>query len=243
MLKLCGPIIEIKEKIMKMTFLTLSLSLLCIVGLTGCKTIQAINDDLATLNRSSSYSPPEPIVATSQPQPPTSKLIYYPPEMVKDVQSSLKEKGYAVSRPDGLFGPKTMTAVKSFQRDRGIPITGKLDERTVSMMGVRFNNNQHQRVPVTPTRQVSNVNKVVPKSVESSSIQLSEKGSPSTGQKTIRRMRVVETTDIKISADPFSSNVGSIRGGQTVDVLEQSGEWYKIKYNGKEGFVFSDFLK
>lgn len=230
---------------MKMTLLTLLLSLFCLIALNGCKTIQAINDDLAALNKqqngSSSYRPPKPIVATSQ--PPASKLIYYPPEMVKDVQSSLKEKGYAVSRPDGLFGPKTMAAVKSFQRDRGLPSTGKLDEITVSMMGVRFESNQQERVFAKPTRQVSNLDKVVPKSVESSSKKLSENSSPSTGQKTIRRMRVVETTDIKISADPFSSNVGSIRGGQTVDVLEQSGEWYKIKYNGKVGFVFSDFLK
>jgi len=43
------------------------------------------------------------------------------------VQQKLKELGYYPGEPDGIYGPATIQSVKSFQKDRGFPITGELD--------------------------------------------------------------------------------------------------------------------
>jgi ankyrin repeat protein len=49
---------------------------------------------------------------------------------VYQFQKKLKELGYDPGSPDGIWGKKTVSAVKSFQRDHGLPITGQLDEHT-----------------------------------------------------------------------------------------------------------------
>jgi hypothetical protein len=48
---------------------------------------------------------------------------------VKKAQLLLNEKGYACSQ-DGDFGLKTLEIVKKFQKDKGIPVTGKVDAAT-----------------------------------------------------------------------------------------------------------------
>jgi len=45
-------------------------------------------------------------------------------------QKKLKELGYDPGSPDGIWGKKTTSAVKSFQRDNGLPDTGQLDEQS-----------------------------------------------------------------------------------------------------------------
>jgi ankyrin repeat protein len=49
---------------------------------------------------------------------------------VYQMQKKLQELGYDPGPTDGVWGKKTTSALKSFQRDNGLPETGKLDERT-----------------------------------------------------------------------------------------------------------------
>lgn len=49
---------------------------------------------------------------------------------VYQVQKKLKELGYDPGSADGIWGKKTTSAVKSFQRNNGLPVTGQLDEQT-----------------------------------------------------------------------------------------------------------------
>ena len=44
-------------------------------------------------------------------------------------QTILKEKGYALGIPDGVFGPNTERAVRSYQSDNGYSITGLVNEK------------------------------------------------------------------------------------------------------------------
>ena len=46
---------------------------------------------------------------------------------IKKVQVGLSGLGYDVGAIDGDFGPRTIKAIKSFQRDNGLPVTGKPD--------------------------------------------------------------------------------------------------------------------
>ena len=49
---------------------------------------------------------------------------------VYQVQKKLTELGYDPGSTDGIWGKKTILAVKSFQRENGLPVTGQLDEQT-----------------------------------------------------------------------------------------------------------------
>lgn len=51
-------------------------------------------------------------------------------DTVFQVQQKLGELGYDPGPADGVWGKKTSLAIERFQRDNGLPVTGKLDERT-----------------------------------------------------------------------------------------------------------------
>ena len=55
---------------------------------------------------------------------------------VRAVQQSLKEKGYYNYTVDGIFGTRTQSAVKSFQRDNGLKVDGVAGEQTLKALGV-----------------------------------------------------------------------------------------------------------
>lgn len=49
-------------------------------------------------------------------------------------QTRLNQLGYAVGTPDGIFGKKTAEKLKLFQKSRGLPVSGKLDEATITAL-------------------------------------------------------------------------------------------------------------
>lgn len=64
-------------------------------------------------------------------------------DVVRDAQEALRQRGYHSGAVDGVMGPVTEAAVRGFQRDQGLPITGRLDTRTVQ--------NLMNEAPVAPT--------------------------------------------------------------------------------------------
>ena len=59
-----------------------------------------------------------------------------PNDSVLRAQEALVAAGYHIGEPDGKAGPATTTAVKKFQRDRHLPMTGKLDAITLAALGI-----------------------------------------------------------------------------------------------------------
>lgn len=57
-------------------------------------------------------------------------------EITMQAQEALKAAGYHLGEPDGKPGPETTAAVKKFQGDRHLPVTGKLDSITLAALGV-----------------------------------------------------------------------------------------------------------
>jgi ankyrin repeat protein len=57
-------------------------------------------------------------------------------QMVYQVQRKLNALGYDPGQTDGIMGNKTRAAVRRFQRDRGLAVTGKLDEQTRTKLGM-----------------------------------------------------------------------------------------------------------
>ena len=57
-------------------------------------------------------------------------------ETITQAQEALKAAGYHLGEPDGKPGPATTAAIKKFQGDRHLPVTGKLDSITLAALGV-----------------------------------------------------------------------------------------------------------
>ena len=225
----------------KQVILIFSVSVL-VVGLVGCKTMEAVNSDLERVfNKSPRQSdkPDEEKIVNKPVVPEQTKAKdYYPSEMVRNVQRGLNDHQYDAGPVDGLYGAQTRHAVSAYQSDRGIPVTGKLDEPTVSSMRVVFNWNGAAVSSATSTSQSSRTDDVA-ETTEESNKDHQEPNVP----KVLKSMRVVEKTDIKKLADPFSESLGSVRVGQKLEIVEQSGSWYKVRFGSSEGFVFSEFLE
>jgi peptidoglycan hydrolase-like protein with peptidoglycan-binding domain len=56
---------------------------------------------------------------------------------VRQVQQHLKDKGVDVGAVDGVMGPKTRAALKSFQQQQGLTASGDIDASTLTALGVQ----------------------------------------------------------------------------------------------------------
>jgi len=57
-------------------------------------------------------------------------------ETIRAAQQALNDKGYKAGTVDGVMGPHTAAAIKSFQQAQGLQQSGKLDSSTLAALGV-----------------------------------------------------------------------------------------------------------
>ncbi len=57
-------------------------------------------------------------------------------EKVKEIQTRLKRWGYYTGNIDGIYGKKTVAAVKYFQRQNGLTVDGVCGEQTLAALGI-----------------------------------------------------------------------------------------------------------
>jgi len=57
-------------------------------------------------------------------------------DTIRRAQEALNAAGYNVGTPDGAAGTRTISALRGFQADRGIPISGQLDDATLTALGL-----------------------------------------------------------------------------------------------------------
>ena len=55
---------------------------------------------------------------------------------VRQIQTKLKNWGYYTGEVDGIFGSKTLSAVKYFQRKNGLSVDGIVGPKTLAAMGI-----------------------------------------------------------------------------------------------------------
>lgn len=61
-----------------------------------------------------------------------------PWDTLKGVQGRLRDLGYYLGDVDGLYGPRTARALRKFQKDEGLEVTGKPNEPTRVALRARF---------------------------------------------------------------------------------------------------------
>jgi len=62
-------------------------------------------------------------------------------EEVKQIQTKLKRWGYYNGNIDGIFGSKTLSAVKAFQKKNGLTVDGIAGPKTLNAMGITSSSN------------------------------------------------------------------------------------------------------
>ncbi len=89
-----------------------------LIGITG--TAQAARSNCNSMNRQVSYNYNQ----------------FHSRMTISHVQRRLRRDGYYKGTVDGLDGPATHAALRHFQRDNGLAISGRLTPRTMSALGV-----------------------------------------------------------------------------------------------------------
>ncbi|MEY5025108.1 MAG: hypothetical protein RLZZ244_636 [Verrucomicrobiota bacterium] len=59
-----------------------------------------------------------------------------PENQVAQVQAALQQRKYYHGRVDGIFGPATEAAIRAYQLDRSLRVTGKIDATLLSDLGL-----------------------------------------------------------------------------------------------------------
>ena len=68
--------------------------------------------------------------------PRPAPYVTYAQPILARAQARLARLGYYPGPIDGDFGPMTSRAIRSFQLDYGLPVTGRLDYRTRASLGL-----------------------------------------------------------------------------------------------------------
>lgn len=79
-----------------------------------------------------SYYYSEPYVYRSAPRASTS----YEGSLAADVQEALKRRGYYKGSVDGDIGPASRSAIRAYQSDRGLSVTGRIDRSLLEALGI-----------------------------------------------------------------------------------------------------------
>jgi peptidoglycan hydrolase-like protein with peptidoglycan-binding domain len=63
------------------------------------------------------------------------------------VQLALIKSGRPVGRADGVMGPRTRQALENYQKSKGMQASGKINQQTLSDLGVRVAQGNRGRQP------------------------------------------------------------------------------------------------
>jgi peptidoglycan hydrolase-like protein with peptidoglycan-binding domain len=96
----------------------------------------------------------EPVADVAEPADPAAAGdLTLAMEDVQALQETLKDLGYFHGPADGRKGPRTRTALRNFQRDQGLDVTGSFDQPTVQRIDdqARLARTEHKPAPVPPS--------------------------------------------------------------------------------------------
>jgi uncharacterized protein YcfJ len=61
---------------------------------------------------------------------------YNQPDQIRQAQMELNKRGFDAGPQDGVWGPETESAIRGFQKSKGLEVTGRLNDRTMKELGV-----------------------------------------------------------------------------------------------------------
>ena len=179
-----------------------------------------------------------------------------PDPKVRFTQATLTRCGYQPGPADGLMGHKTRNALKNFQRDNDLEVTGTITSETYELL----ESDPPDRPQAVAEESIDTVRETsnTPGDDEEMVLDLMDEDTPS-GQrpeqeltpspgpapkKVTGKFVTTEVADLLKEEDLYGSEIlATIPANTRLKVLSKDGEYYKIKYKGKTGYVYGDFVR
>lgn len=67
-------------------------------------------------------------------------------DKVRRVQEALSEEGHNVGANDGVLGARTSSALKEYQRNNNLTVSGKINEETLNHLGIDYGEDQKNNI-------------------------------------------------------------------------------------------------
>jgi peptidoglycan hydrolase-like protein with peptidoglycan-binding domain len=170
-----------------------------------------------------------------------------PSPEIKAAQEKLLKLGYDPGTADGLMGKKTREAIRKFQTDHNLTVTGKLSEETLAKM--KENDSKDEPLDVaSPSSKATEQQEAATQSPPIEELSLPTEPTTPPPQTTppqtaTGKGKITESTNILSQPSIMGDSIGPAAQGVTVDILSKDEKFYKIKYQGKVGYIYSDFIK
>ncbi len=107
-------------------------SIPAVTGQLDAATMAAIRDYQADARLTVTGQPSESLLAQLRSASAESGAAYR--EQVKRLQTALNARGYDAGPPDGALGPKTRNAIRTYQADSGLPVTGEVSSSLLAKL-------------------------------------------------------------------------------------------------------------
>lgn len=150
-------------------------------------------------------------------------------EAVSRLQTRLKALGYYKGAADGQCGSGTVSAIKAFQKKMGLSQTGKADAATQAALYAESapaaNATATPRPTATPTPIPTNAPGATP--------------APTYPYTTY----TLASVNLRKGAATTATRLATVPKGAEISVLAVSGDFLKVTYAGKTGFVMAEFVK
>lgn len=185
---------------------------------------------------------------------------------VYEIQYILKKFGYFTNDCTGYYGEATAQAVKTFQADKGLEATGIADDDTIAF--IRASNCAEATVTIKTQLYVKesadSSSEVIDSLTRDSKVYVyseqddwyhieTENGTLGFILKKYLTPGDVQGLEGKITGVSDSVNVRSkaeidgpiafqIKNDETVSIIGGNGDWFKILYNGKSGYIFKQYV-
>ena len=144
---------------------------------------------------------------------------------VRQLQTRLKELGYYTGKIDGAYGSGTAAAVKAFQKKHGLTQTGKADALTQTALysSAALSAGASTAAAPTPTP-------------------LPTPTPAKAGKATYPfTTYTLASVNLRKQASVSSARILTVPKGAEISVLSLSGDYAKITYNGRTGYIVSEY--
>jgi peptidoglycan hydrolase-like protein with peptidoglycan-binding domain len=157
---------------------------------------------------------------------------------VKSVQQELNSKNYNAGTADGFMGQKTRKALRQYQEDLSLSVTGRVDNATLVSLGLRQSSSS---VPES----IMNTDRAAADDDDEEEVEVRVEGPSKPAVKTSDSVKYVTNSMVELQAadDLFSETLVKIPAGTTLNILSVDGDWYKVAYKKKEGYVMAEFVE
>ena len=199
-----------------------------------------------------------------------SPIMSAPDPKLKVAQYALMDRGYDPGTADGVSGRQTRAAIRAFQKDNRLKQTGELNRDTLLALGLISGGAKKENTEdlgARPAEPRPARTAPAPDRRDDRLAPESDKGSGMIDPKDTAKLpeppvepkastptapaeasvtgkgQVTAATTLAAEASVMADSLGDVPRGATVDILGARDSFLKVRYNGKEGYINTNFIQ